>query len=396
MTSRPPSEVYASSPPFYDVAIVGAGAVGLCMALACHARGLNTVLVGPISSPPSGRSVALFVKAIAFLKEIGVWEALEPHAYPLKNLRIIDDTPSLFRPPAVTFQAREVGLEALGYSFELSTLIETLAQRFAETSSRYAHASHIPSMLKHLDQTPSGVHLTLDTQECVHARLVIAADGRNSFVRKAAGIAVNTWTYPQVALTVRIRHTRDHENMSTEMHTRTGPFTWVPLGSHQSGIVWLTTPEHGEMLRTASDTELACALREASRGLIGDITTEGPRQIVPMQGLSAHTLTAQHIALVGETAHAFPPIGAQGLNMGLADCAVLFEALSKKQPINEILSRYERARHSDIRMRTGLVDVLNRALLSPFLPVDLLRGAGLLALGQIGSLRRIVMKTGLR
>jgi 2-octaprenyl-6-methoxyphenol hydroxylase len=385
----------------FDVAIVGAGAVGLAMALACEKNGLSTTLIAPDTAAPASRSVALFVKAVTFLQTINAWEALEPYAYPLKKLRIIDDTPSLFRPPAVTFDAQEIGLSALGYSFELPVLLATLRQKLQNTT-----ISHFNDIMEDIEVSPSEAKLTLHSGQKLTAKLVIAADGRNSPVRKAAGINVKTWHYPQVALTVRVHHTRDQECISTEMHTRTGPFTWVPLNPHEAGIVWLTTPEHGQELMTMTDTEFAKQLYGASHGLLGDIKCEGARHLMNMEGLSAKTLTAPRIALIGEAAHAFPPIGAQGLNMGLADASALHEALDQALKNGEgqncdegsalILAAYTRVRQSDMRMRTAMVDGLNRALLSSLMPVDFMRGAGLLALGQISPLRKMIMKAGLR
>jgi 2-octaprenyl-6-methoxyphenol hydroxylase len=395
MTTPPPTKVAPHRT--HDVAIVGAGAAGLAMALACARRGLNTALIGPHTPAPEGRSVALFTKSVSFLQAIGAWHDLIPHAYPLKKLRIIDDTPSLFRPPSVTFDAHEIGLEALGYSFELPVLLETIQSVLNRTS-----VAHYCEVVEHMHSSPECVELTLPSGKSLTAKLVIAADGRKSFVRQAAGIAVKTWHYPQVALTLRVRHTRDQECISTEMHTRTGPFTWVPLSAFEAGIVWLTKPEQGQELQAMGESAFVKQLYKASHGLLGNITCASARHLMPMEGLNAHSLTAPRLALIGEAAHAFPPIGAQGLNMGLADARALYEALEypHKKAIDagseSILKTYTRARQNDMRVRTGMVDGLNRALLSTLIPVDFMRGAGLLTLGQVSPLRKLVMKAGLR
>jgi 2-octaprenyl-6-methoxyphenol hydroxylase len=382
-----------NQPMRYDVAVVGVGAAGLCMAYASAQKGLSTVLIGSPAPPAHGRTVALFTQAIAFFKEVGLWPFLENNAYPLEKLRIIDVTHNLFRAPALVFDAQDIGLEAIGYSFELSHLLKQLS----DAVDVHDQITIIPSRVTGMTLETNGRTLTLEDGSCVNAKLVIAADGRSSFIRECANIPIKAWDYRQVALTVRIQHTREQGAMSTELHTRHGPFTWVPLNAHTSGLVWLTTPDEGKVLNDLSDTALAKRIRDQAQGLLGDVTCDNPRQIVPMSGMNAQYLTASHLALIGETAHAFPPIGAQGLNMTLADCYALTTELSTSfHDLETALKRYDKARKTDIRIRTTLVDGLNRALLTPLLPLDFARSAGLHALKTLSPLRRIIMKAGLR
>lgn len=376
----------------YDIAVIGCGVAGLCMAYAAAQKGFKTALIGAFNPQESGRTVALFTQSTAFLKHVDLWNAVENIAYPLKKLRIIDDSKSIFTPPSVTFDAHDIDLNELGYSFELHHLQAALYDQV----KKHPLIDHYPHMLTHLEVDIHSATLTLDDGTCVYAKLVIGADGRNSRVRECAQINVKTWSYPQVALTVGLQHTYPHRHVSTEMHTRYGPFTWVPLNEYRSGLVWLTSPEHGKELSELSDDALATCIRDQAKGLLGNVKCEGARQLVPMRGLNATRLTGLRVALIAETAHAFPPIGAQGLNMSLADVFSLEKCLKPQlSDLDQSLKAYEKARLRDIHLRTTLVDGFNRALLAPWLPVDLMRGAGLLALGYAKPLRKAIMRAGL-
>lgn len=229
------------------------------------------------------------------------------------------------------------------------------------------------------------------------ARLVIGADGRQSRVRDAAGITTRDWRYPQIALTAILGHRRDHRETSTEFHTRSGPCTLVPLPGHRSSLVWMLEPREAERIAALDDATFARSVERQTHSLLGAMTVEGARGRVPMGGLSVTRFGANRMALIGEAAHVFPPIGAQGLNLGLRDVAALRRVLHDAEDpgSDAVIAAYDSARQTDVRLRTGAVDALNRTLLTDLLPADLMRGAGLLALSQIGPLRRIVMRQGL-
>jgi 2-octaprenyl-6-methoxyphenol hydroxylase len=228
----------------------------------------------------------------------------------------------------------------------------------------------------------------------------VAADGRNSRLRQIAGIDAQTWSYLQTALTTILAHDREHRETSTEFHTRHGPFTLVPLPGRRSSLVWVTSPKQAERLSKLDDAALALEIERQAHSHLGAMRIDGPRGVVPMSGLSVNRFGAPRLALVGEAAHVFPPIGAQGLNLGFRDVASLRDAVvdafdnGHEPGSDEALRHYQRSRDLDVRLRTAAVDGLNRTLLTGFLPADLLRGAGLLALSKVGFLRRAVMREG--
>jgi 2-octaprenyl-6-methoxyphenol hydroxylase len=230
--------------------------------------------------------------------------------------------------------------------------------------------------------------------------LVIGADGRKSMCRDAAGIGIETRSYPQSALTLAFTHTRPHRDTSTEFHTASGPFTLVPLPGNRSSLVWVLDPGEAEMIDALSDEALSLKLERRSQSILGKITVEPSRGLFPLTMSRAKQFAANRIALVGEAAHVLPPIGAQGLNLGLRDAAAIGEIVIEASRRNEdvgcdnVLNDYDRVRRADVGSRALAVDLLNRSLLSDFLPVQSARGLGLYMLDRIGPLRRAVMREG--
>jgi 2-octaprenyl-6-methoxyphenol hydroxylase len=380
----------------FDAAVVGAGATGLSAALALARDGFETCLIGRPEARSDGRTIALLDGSVRFLEALGVWPSLKDRAAPLVTMRIIDYSGSLFRPPPVAFQAAEIGLEAFGWNVDSAVLVEVLAE-----AARSAPRLHM------LDQNALNTtasedvgRLSLDDGSIIEAHLLVAADGRNSRLREAAGIRARAWSYPQSALTTVVAHERDHREASTEFHTRFGPFTLVPLPGRRSSLVWVTDRHHAERLMALDDQALGEAIERQAQSMLGKMRIDGPRGLVPMSGLSVDRYQADRLALVGEAAHVFPPIGAQGLNLGLRDAAALRDAVVDARAAGEdiggpvALARYQRSRDLDVRLRTAAVDGLNRTLLAAFLPADFLRGLGLIALSGIGPLRRMVMREG--
>ncbi|GJD95598.1 FAD-dependent monooxygenase [Methylobacterium iners] len=387
----------APSSTTFDVAVVGAGAAGLAAALALARDGAATALVGRHAPVADGRTVALLDGSVRFLEALGAWAEIGPFAAPLAELHLVDDTGSLFRPPPARFVAAEIGLPAFGWNVESARLVESLRARARATPGLTLVEEDAEGFAA--GAAEAVVSLAGGGEVC--ARLVVGADGARSKVRTAAGVRVREWSYPQGAITTLLAHTRPHRDVSTEFHTRQGPFTLVPLpGGHRSSLVWVTGESTARRLAGLDDATLARAVKDQAGAMLGAMRIDGPRGLVPMRGLSVASPVAERLALIGEAAHLFPPIGAQGLNLGLRDAAALRDAVlmaardRRDLGSREALSSFARSRRLDARLRTAAVDTLNRSLLSDLLPVDALRGVGLLAMTTIGPLRRLVMREG--
>ena len=380
-----------------DIIVVGAGAAGLAAAMGLAQAGWQVTLIGKPDLAATARTVALLDGSLRLFENLGVLERLRPDFAALETMRIVDDTGSLFRSPPVDFRAGEIGLDVFGENIENRLLVTHLADAARATPG----LTFIEGKVVHATPGEALACVTLEDGARYGARLLVAADGRTSLLRKAAGIATRDWSYPQVALTVLLAHDRPHRDVSTEFHTRQGPFTLVPLpgkdgAPHRSSLVWMMDPLEASRRQRLDDVTLAQEIERQSHHLHGRVRLEGPRGAFPMSGLGAMRLAAHRIALVGDAAHGFPPIGAQGLNLGLRDVAHLVDCLTPGQDPgqDESLARYEAARQGDIRLRIFGVDLLNRSLLSGLMPVDALRGFGLMALAAIRPLRKLVMRAG--
>jgi len=324
-----------------------------------------------------------------------VWSLCRDDAAPLATLRIADDTARLLRAPEARFQADEIGLPAFAYNIENRHLIAALETR----------ARGLPS-IRRIEENVKAVEgantpaIVLESGGRLTADLIVGADGARSLCRAAAGIEMTGWHYPQHALTFNIRHTRPHRDISTEFHTESGPFTLVPLPGLRSSIVCVVDPAEAERLRHLDDSALAGEIESRSHSILGKISLDPGRGFFPLAVETATSFAAGRIALVGEAAHRLPPIGAQGLNLGLRDAATIaelaIEADRAKKDIGgpDVLSRYDARRCADVTARTVAVDLLNRSLLSGFLPVQGARGLGLYLMNRFGSLRRAVMQEG--
>lgn len=216
-------------------------------------------------------------------------------------------------------------------------------------------------------------------------------------MREAAGIGIRTWAYPQTAVVLNFAHSLPHGNTSTEFHTETGPFTQVPLPGNRSSLVWVVRPEEAERLLALPPEALGEKIEARMQSMLGKVTVEDGVQTWPLSSLVADRFGKGRIALIGEAAHAFPPIGAQGLNLSLRDIITLTEILGtvRERPVPaDAGDRFDRRRRMDVLSRTYSVDLLNRSLLSGFLPVQMARAAGLHLISGFAPLRNLLMREG--
>jgi 2-octaprenyl-6-methoxyphenol hydroxylase len=387
----------------FEIAVVGAGPAGLAAALAIATTGAEVVLVArPPPQPASDaaadtRTAALFDASIALIRRLGAWPALEAVSAPLAAIRLIDDLGGLLRAPEVVFRASEVGLAAFGWNVPNAALVAALTAELARAGVTVIETTGVTAV------TPEAERVTIARADgpAITARLLAAADGRASLGRRAAGIAARTWSYEQSALVLAFAHSRPHKAVSNEFHRAAGPFTTVPLPGDASSLVWVERPAIVARLARLGDAELAGAIEARLGGLLGSVDSLGPRGHFPLTGLSAERFAARRIALVGEAGHVIPPIGAQGLNLGLRDAAALADcvadgrAAGREAGGEETLAAYHASRAGEVAARVGAVDALNRSLISGLWPVTQARGLGLHVLRALPPLRHLAIRLGL-
>ncbi len=377
-----------------QIIVAGTGPVGLIAALAMANQGLAVHLVGPEANGDDARTTALMRPALKLLDQLGVLSSLEDKAAQLKVMRIVDATTRLIRSPVVTFRAAEIGEEAFGLNIANRDLNAALAAAVAGHPKIECRHAMVESWKIDADCATA----ELSDASAISAPLVVAADGRMSPARAAAGIRVSKRAYPQSALVLNFDHARDHAFTSTEFHTESGPFTQVPLPGNRSSLVWIVTSERANELLALDDASLSSQIEERMQSMLGRVTVAAGRQIYPISATLPHRFARNRVALVGEAAHVFPPIGAQGLNLGIRDVADLAAIIAKDGTeigSPQMLASYDRTRRPDIFARTGAVNLLNMSLLSDMLSAQLARSAGLGMVGSFAPLRALLMREGL-
>jgi 2-octaprenyl-6-methoxyphenol hydroxylase len=381
----------------YDAAVIGGGPAGLTAAIALAATGAKTALLARRVPYADNRTTALLGASTDLLERLDVWPRCRDKAAALRTMRLVDDTDRLIRSPEVRFSSEEIGLEQFGYNIDNRSLMIALEERAAE----------LPNLTRLDDEAltidPRAELVTVNTTrgEPLAARLVIGADGRQSPSRKAAGIGISRRELHQSALTFNVGHSRPHLGISTEFHTAQGPCVFVPLPGNRCSVVWVAATREAERLMSLDDDELSEAAEKQSHSILGRVQVEAGRNLFPLTIERPDQFASHRVALVGESAHVVPPIGAQGLNMGLRDAADIAEIAGEALSLGEdpgsqaVLARYQSARRADVASRLIAIDVANRSLMSDFLPMQSLRAVGMHLLGSFGPLRRLAMREGL-
>jgi len=381
-----------------DILIVGGGVAGLTAAAVLAAAGHQTLCIDAAprdAGARDSRTTAFLRPAVELLTDAGVWDLLSGATAPLHTMRLIDAGGVVNEAREIAdFHAAEISEPPFGWNVSNRDMRQALIARCeALPTATLAFGVSLQSL------TPRRAHqiARLSDGRSVRARLIVGADGRNSAVRDLAGIGAKRASYGQKALVFTVAHEEPHQGVSTEIHRTGGPFTLVPLpdaDGPRSSVVWMETAGEAMRLAALPDAEFDEALNARSLDILGRLTATSPRAAWPIISLIAHRLTAPRIALIAEAAHVVPPIGAQGLNMSLADIAALKDGIAEDPGAPESLAAYQR-RWPELAARVAGIDGLNRAAMAGAQPIRDLRRAGLGLIARARPLRHTAMRMGL-
>jgi 2-octaprenyl-6-methoxyphenol hydroxylase len=390
-----------------DILISGGGVAGLTAAAAFGTAGFRVICVDP--SPPvtsasdAGadlRSTAFLQPSVTVLQEAGLWERLFPHAAALQIMRIIDAGGVVPEPRLIKdFNASDVSDQPFGWNLPNWLLRREMVARLGDLPNVDFRPGTATTRLL---TRASEALVTLSDGTNVRARMVIGADGRDSLVRQSLGIPVTTTRYGQKALAFAVTHPLPHQNVSTEIHRSGGPFTLVPLpdrdGLPASAVVWMETGPNVERLAALPVAEFEAEMNLRSCHVLGPLTLASNLTVWPIISQIAARMSGERCALMAEAAHVMPPIGAQGLNMSLADLRELLD-LAKAAPAeigsDKMLETYHRKRHLDVQARVTGIDLLNRASMVGAQGLRDLRAKALEALYSARPVRQTLMRVGL-
>ena len=377
----------------FDIAIVGGGLTGVAAARLSAKRGFRVVHFCP-NIAKDRRTSALMMPTVEFMVQSGHLPIGHDVGTPLRNIRIIDATNRLIRAPEALFESAEIGLKAFGYNYTNSQLLETFSALDSDVDT-------IHEAVELIEQSETGYVLTAANGKRYQTSLLVGADGKNSKVRKQLGFRSKQTTFRQSALVADVEFDRVEGETSVEFHYSNGPFTLVPAGGNKINLVWLDSHDVLENVAQLSPDAFAAKLEEKSFRLFGHAKPLTKAFVFPLSNLSVPTVGKNGAILIGEAAHAFPPIGAQGLNLGLRDVEDFLETISgltagfNAQQAVDVSNIYARQRSSDLQRTGGFVDGLFKSLLSDFLPAQCLRMGGLWALKSIKPLRRFAFEIGM-
>jgi len=391
-----------------DTIIVGGGLAGGLCALALAHEGLDVALIDAQAPERfreesfDSRTTALAYASARVFRRLGLWPAIADHAEPIRDILVTDGrAPSPTRRSAASafhlhFDSGELETgEPLGFIVENRALRAAIYDRIAAAPRIRLFA---PARAGAPDFSGGAARLSLADGTALEAALIIAADGKASPLRAAAGIRVNSWRYAQTAIVTTVAHERPHEGVAQELFLPAGPFAILPLTDNRSSIVWTERREAAPAFLALDDAAFLAELSRRFGDYLGRLSLAGPRFGYPLAFHLAQSFAAPRLALIGDAAHAIHPIAGQGYNLGVKDIAALAETLGDAAGLGldigsmATLERYQRWRRFDSATLAFGTDALNRLFSNDWGPLRLARDLGMGAVNAVGPLRSFFMR----
>ncbi len=388
----------------YDVLVIGGGLIGASFACAMSTQGLRIGVLEAVSpgsaSQPSfdDRSIALSLGSKRIFEAINIWPSLEDYATSINKIHVSDRG----RFGVTRLDSLEQGVEALGYVVMSRDMGRALGERMSTLDNVDLIS---PSSVIGVDmpEKTAGdrVGITINHQgikQKLSARLLIAADGRDSFVRQSLGIKTTDWDYQQTAVIANITSQYPHHHVAYERFTDSGPIAVLPISAGRCAIVWTCANNEVEAIMALDDDAFISAFQQKFGQRLGRFLKVGVRQAYPLRLVHAREQVRPRLALIGNAAHSLHPIAGQGFNLGLRDVATLAEIIStaqaQKRDIGDlaVLNDYAKWRKRDHLRVVAFTDGLVRTFSNNFLPLAIARNAGLIASDLIPPVKRLLSR----
>lgn len=385
-----------------EVCILGAGPVGATLAAALAAGGVRTAVVDAAPLPPmempafDGRAYAIAATSRRLLDAAGVWDRLPEEPCPIHGIRVADGRPGERASPlSLHFDHAELAGEPFGWMVEARALRVALNARLPLLPDLTVFAPATAAV----ERSAEGVVIRLSSGQQIRARLVVGAEGRNSPLRRAAGIPVTRIDYGCMGIVGAVAHEAPHHNQALEQFLPHGPFAQLPMHGipghpHVSAIVWTERTALARRCLALDDAAYGRQIAARIGDHLGAVTPVGRRWSYPLSAMHVARFTAERMALVGDAAHGIHPIAGQGLNLGFRDVAALAETVSEAVAAGEdpggpaLLARYQAARRPDSLLMLGATHALERLFTSSLPPVRLARRLGIAAVDRLPGLKR--------
>ncbi len=386
-----------------DVVFAGGGMVGMTLAVALAEQGLRCAVVDRdapdaiLEADYDGRTSAIAFGSARVLKTIGVWDdTLEAAASPIWDIRVADGHPMRgVSPLFLHYDHQEVGSDPFGWIIENRAFRAALYRRAKTLDTLDLIA---PVAMEGIERDGIRATAQLADGRTIEAPLAIAADGKFSRTREAAGIKSTGWRYGQTSIVCTVKHERSHGGVAVELFLPGGPFAMLPMTDDRMSIVWSEQTDEAARLMVLQEDEFLAELRLRFGDWLGDLSLTGPRFSYPLSLSQAESYVGERLALIGDAAHAIHPIAGQGLNMGLRDVAAMAEVLVDAARIGmdigsaPVLERYERWRRFDNVLLAAVTDGLTKVFSNDVAPLRLARDIGLAAVNRTPPARKFLMR----
>jgi 2-octaprenyl-6-methoxyphenol hydroxylase len=393
-----------------ELLIAGGGLIGLLLGTACAGAGLAVAVVdredpaAMLGETFDGRASAIAYGSQQVLEALGLWRRIAAAAEPIREIRVADGASPWF----LHYDHKDLGdhkdpgdHKDLGTDAPLGYIVENRVLRHVLLDSARALPSLrllAPLAVEQVEGSPQAATASLSDGRRLQARLVAAADGAASSLRRAAHIRTLEWRYPQTGIVTAVRHARPHRGVAVEHFLPAGPFAILPMTGNRSSIVWTERAALAARLAALPDAAFAAEVAARFGDFLGALEPVGPRSTYPLGLLLAERYAATRLALVGEAAHVIHPIAGQGLNLGIRDVAALAEIVIDWRRLgldigdDRVLARYQRWRRFDTMLLAAVTDGLNRLFSNRIAPLRLARDFGLAVVDRLPPVKRLLMR----